>query len=294
MNYSTVAIIYNPNSTGPSKDLALDFQRRLAERSPDQKVELMATERAGHAEELAYEIAKTNERPLIISSSGDGGYHELVNGALRAQREGAQPTTGLLPGGNANDHYHNIHDIDAVDAVVQGKERQIDILKLMGCSDGKPFERYAHSYIGFGITPVVGEELNRYKLNFFNQLWIVLRGLFVVKPIRLTIGGKTGYYESIIMSNVDKMSKVLKVSQPSRLNDGQFEVTMIRRRHKLRLILLLLHATVAGLKEDVRVDSFSLRTVVPTLVQADGEVTKLDASTDVTVSIEHTALRCIV
>lgn len=272
----------------------MDFQRRLSERLPQQKIELIATEYAAHAEELAYEIAMANERPLIVSSSGDGGYHEVVNGALRAQTEGAHPATGLLPGGNANDHYHNIHDIDAVDAIVQGKERRIDVLRLQGIVGGQPFERYAHSYIGFGISPIVGAELNKYKLNFFNQVWILMRALFVFKPIKLTIGGKTRSYESIIMSNVDRMSKVLKVSGPSPLNDGKFEVTIVRRRNKIKLILLMLHASIIGLKEDVRIETFTLTTVVPTLVQADGEVVELDAGTDVAISVAGEALRCVV
>ena len=62
MTYSTIAIIYNPNSTGSSKDLADDFKTAIKKRLPKQKIELIATEYAGHAEELAYEISKKSKQ----------------------------------------------------------------------------------------------------------------------------------------------------------------------------------------------------------------------------------------
>jgi diacylglycerol kinase (ATP) len=108
MKYPLIAVIYNPNSTGSSKELATEFSKRLKKRLPDQAIELIATEHAGHGEEIAYELAKKYKRPLIISSSGDGGYHEVINGLMKAQHEGAHPVAGLLPAGNANDHHRNV------------------------------------------------------------------------------------------------------------------------------------------------------------------------------------------
>lgn len=294
MSYSTIAVIYNPNSTGSSKTLATTFTERLQKRLPSQKIQLIATKRARHAEELAYEIAKASKRPLIISSSGDGGYHEVVNGAMKAQKEGYHPTTGLLPAGNANDHYHNLHETDLVDLIASDASKKIDLLKITGTSAQKPIERYAHSYIGFGLTPDIGKELNKTKLNLLNEFWIVARALFTIRPVRLKIGKKAKSYDSIIFSNVDKMSKYLKVSQPSRVTDGKFEVTIFQKRDKFRLIILLLKASVVGVKEDKQVSDFYLETVKRTLVQADGEIMSLDPHSQVTISIEKQTLTCVV
>src|SRR3982750_2899542 len=106
--YDAITIIYNPNSTGPSEAKARVLHEDLIKRRKRTKITLTPTKRAGHAEDLAYKAAHANRRALIISSSGDGGYHEVINGALRAQLEGAKPTVGLLPAGNANDHYHSL------------------------------------------------------------------------------------------------------------------------------------------------------------------------------------------
>lgn len=294
MSYSTIAIIYNPKSTGQSEELTQDFAAKIRQRLPDQQVELIATEYAGHAEELAYSLASSYEKPLIISSSGDGGYNEVVNGAMKAQNEGATPTTGLLPAGNANDHYRNLHKRDLIDQIVHQQSTAIDLLQITCQSDGKIVERYAHSYIGFGLTPTVGKELNKVELNRFTESWVVIRSLLTTKAIRLKVGADVHSYESIIFSNVNEMSKYLKISQPSSVIDGKFEVTIFPRRSKLDLIKTLLKASVQGVKENMQVAEFSLKTTRKTLVQVDGEIMTLDADTGVAIAAEQHVLRCVV
>lgn len=294
MRYTTIAVIYNPNSTGSGEKLARQFKKDVLARLPDQTIELIETKHAGHGEELSYDIAKSSKMPLIISSSGDGGYHDVINGAMRARHEGFNPTTSLLPAGNANDHYTNLHTTDLVDQVVSGKTRKIDVLKLISKVDGKKFIKYAHSYIGFGLTPFVGDALNKEKLNPVKEVLIVTRALLTIKPVRLKIKRKKRAYESVIFSNIDVMSKYLKISQPSSVSDGKFEVTIFTRRSKLRLILLLLHTSFKGVKEDTQVKKFVLKTVKETLVQADGEIATLDANTRTVITVEKQALRCIV
>ena len=295
MKFTTIAVIYNPNSTGPSKKLAESFKEDLLSKLPTQKIELIATEHAGHAEELAYTIAKQSESPLIVSSSGDGGYHEVINGALRAQAEGAMPTTGLLPAGNANDHYSDLHSGDIIDIIANQEPTDIDVLTLTGVSDGKKVQKWSHSYIGFGLTPKVGRELNKTKLNALNETWIVIKALVTLKPISLKIDSNTRSYDSIIFSNVDRMSKYFTVSRPSHVGDGKFEVTIFRKRNKLKLMAMLLKSSLIGIKENMRANEFALETTdKQTLVQLDGEIMTLDAHSKVLISIDTQALRCIV
>ena len=294
MQYTTIAIIYNPNSTGSSDRLARDLEAKLRARFPDQKIELIATKHAGHGKELAYSIAIASKRPLIISSSGDGGYHDIVNGAMRAQKEGAHPTTGLLPAGNANDHYRNLHNEELMDRIEHHRSERIDLLNIVGTSHGERVDLYAHSYIGFGLTPFVGKELNKTKLNAIRETWVVIRALFRVRSVRLKIGDRVRRYESIIFSNIDTMSKYLAISQSSSVTDGKCEVTIFERRSRLKLIMTLLRATVQGVKEDHSVSEFALQTVHRTLMQADGEIVRLDARSKVTIKVEPRVLDCIV
>jgi diacylglycerol kinase (ATP) len=294
MNYTSAAIIYNPKSTGSSKKLAEKFKKSLLADFPTLDVQLKPTEYAGHAEKLAYELSKASKHPLIFSSSGDGGYHEVINGAMKAQKEGYRPVTGVLPAGNANDHYHNLHDEDVIQMIHKGKTKTIDLLTISYVSDRKKQLRYAHSYIGFGLTPAVSEELNKTKLNKLKESWLVLKTIVKLKPVILKIRMRTRKYDSIIFSNVDRMSKYFNVSQPSHIADGKFEVTIFTRRNKLKLMMLMLESSFVHLKEDMQTSKFKLQTTHKTIAQADGEIIPIDAKSKVVVSIDKQVLNCLV
>ena len=292
--FTSITIIYNPNSTGSGKELAEELKRDLEKTLPEQTVVVTPTKHAGHAETLAYDLAKASKRALIISASGDGGYHEVVNGIMKAQHEGATPIAGLLPAGNANDHFHNLHEQDTVAAIKKGDSKRIDLLKLTGTSEGAPLVRYAHSYIGVGLTPKVGQELNKTDLNTLKEAVIVIKSLLILQPVRILVNGKKRSFDSLIFSNVGKMSKVLTLSGDAEINDGQFEVTAFKPRNKLKLLATLLQGATRGLKGGTQTDHYAFKTLKPTIVQADGEITTLDANSEVVVTLEPKTLECIV
>ncbi len=294
IQYSSITIIYNPNSTGSGKSLAHELKQALAQQLPEREVKVKPTKYAGHAEKMAINLSKASRRPLIISASGDGGYHEVVNGIMKAQLDGAKPIAGLLPAGNANDHFHNLHDIDTADAIKKGIVKKIDLLKLVGTSEGQPLVRYAHSYIGIGLTPKVGQELNKTDLNMLREAWIVLKGLLFLEPVRIIINDKKRSFDSLIFSNVSKMSKVLTLSSTAKMTDGQFEVTAFKRRNKLKLIATLLRGATRGLVGGEQTTNYTFETLKPTIVQLDGEITTLDGHSQVIITLEHHALECIV
>lgn len=292
--YSAITIIYNPNSTGSGKRQARRLEKKLHSKLPHMPVHVAATEYAGHAETLAYEAAMGSKHPLIISASGDGGYHEVINGLMQAVRDGAEPVAGLLPAGNANDHHRNLHRGDIAEAIEKQHEQVVDLLKLTAVSEGRPITRYAHSYIGVGLTPKVSQELNKTNLNRLKEMWIVTKVLVFLQPVRLVIHGEARTYDSLIFSNVAKMAKVMSISKQSRPDDGVFEVTAFRRRNKLRLIASLLKATTTGYTAGEQTSEFSFETMRPILVQLDGEIMAADAETTLTVSIDAKRLRCII
>jgi len=293
-NYTAITIIYNPNSTGSSERLARDMLAKLRTVLPKQKIELAFTEYAGHAVTLAYQLAKASRHPLVISASGDGGYHEVINGLMHAQQEGAHPVAGLLPAGNANDHFHNLHAADFVQAVVAGEEHCIDLLKITATYNGQPLERFAHSYIGIGLSPKVGHDLNESKSKRFNDVLILLKDVFNFNSVRLKVDGRIRTYDSLIFSNISKMSKILTLAHEAKVDDGKFEVTALYRRSKFRLLSALLRASTTGLVGARQTDKFTFQTLQSTLVQLDGEVTTIDSDSEVAVDLEPSVLRCIV
>lgn len=288
--YSTITIIYNPNSTGPSKRLAEATRLELREALPDQQVFLVATEYAGHAEQLAFELALASKKPLIISSSGDGGYNEVVNGIMRAQAKGANATSGLLPGGNANDHYHSVHTGKFVDSVQHGTEQAIDVLKLSSADT----VRYAHSYIGLGLTANIGHKLTEANLNRVNEAWIVLTSLLQFRTTTVTVGQKTARFHSLIFTNIGRMAKIFTIAGDTSITDGKFEMHFLPLQRKLTLAFSLLKASARGLYDTRQADNFTLTTNKPTKVQLDGEVMTIKKGARIDISMEHQVLRCII
>lgn len=292
--YTSVTIIYNPQSTGPSEANAKKLAKELQGTAIANLVKVIPTDFAGHAEELAYRHATAGKRPLIIISSGDGGYNEVVNGVLRAQAEGHSPVCGLLPSGNANDHYHNLHKQPVAEQIVNGRQQHIDVLCIEATIGGQPWRRYAHSYIGIGLTPQVGHELNKVKLNRWRESWIVLKTLRQLRAARLKVRGKVRAYDSLIFSNVGRMSKILSLSSTSELTDGKFEVISFRAHSKFYLLRQLLKAATVGLHTTRQADHYSFETIRKTRVQLDGEIYKIDERSKVHVSLEPKRLHCII
>jgi diacylglycerol kinase (ATP) len=294
-SYDAITIIYNPKSTGPSQAKAQELYDALKMKLRRTTVILKPTKRAGHAEELAYKAARKHKKTLIISSSGDGGYHEVVNGVLRAQSEGAKPTVGLLPAGNANDHFHSLHgDKSLVEAIAKKKSYSIDALKLTAEVHGKPYERYAHSYIGLGLTPHVGRELNRHQLNRLLEMWLTLKVFLTLRPVHLVVEGKPRTFYSLIFSNVRRMGKFLTISQIADARDGKFEVTRLVHGTKRHLFGHFFKGVVHGFRHSEQAKEFNFRTTRRTLVQLDGEVVRIDADTEATISIEPKVIHCII
>lgn len=292
--FSSISVIFNPNSTGDGKAMAMDFKADLQKLVPGEKVRLIPTQHAGHAEELAYELCKASKRPLIISASGDGGYHEVVNGIAKANNEGCRGVAGLLPAGNANDHYHHVHKGDIGEAISNNKTRKIDLLELQTSVGNKEFKRYAHSYIGFGLTPKVGRELNKVELNRFNEIIIAAKELITLKPLRIMVRGKQRSYHSLVCTNISTMSKVLTLAPTASSKDGQFELAVFKRRSKAKLLFTLLRASTTGLPDTKSLKEYNFQSIKQILVQLDGEISTIDANSMVKIKIVPKALECIV
>ncbi len=292
-DFSSITILYNPKSTGESRRNALGLEKRLKKTKYADIVNVSPTEHAGHAEEIARDITLKQSHPLIISSSGDGGYNEVVNGVMNAQNDSHKPITGLLPSGNANDHYKQLHKPFLVRQIMSGAYQRIDILKLSSTINGKPWHRYAHSYIGFGLSSEVGKKLNAADLNTKNEFVIFMKTLFRSKPFSINIQGEVVDFHNIILSNVGKMSKVLSLSKTAKVDDGKFEV-FTSDSSKANMLGDIVKSATLGVPHEERASHYSFKTIEPLGVQLDGEVYKLDSDSSVEVAIEHLSLRCIV
>jgi diacylglycerol kinase family enzyme len=288
MSFKKIIIIYNPNSTGDSEKNAESFAEELRKISLAADIQLIATKFAAHAEEIAATYSG-DESTLIVSSSGDGGYNEVINGVLH---ENGKAATAVLPSGNANDHHNAVSSGNLIEHIVSGQTNTIDVLKIVGTKNHTSWARYAHSYIGFGLTPKIGRALTENRPNVVTEKWHVLRHLLAFTYVPLIIDGKKRKFSSLVFATVGRMSKVIKLDEQAEMNDGRMEVYESDYRSLVGLVGLLLHASLNGISRTTSTKRFELITKRQTPVQLDGEVFTLDGG-EVVVTCEHAKLRTV-
>lgn len=284
-----VVIIYNPNSTGDSEANAKQLAAQL--RAEGLKVATRPTKFAKHGEDIAARYAKRDEEIVLISSSGDGGYHEVVNGVLRHPAQ--KIIIGVLPSGNANDHYSAMETGTLVESIRDKQFRKIDSIKVTAMVEGKPWVRYAHSYVGIGVTARAAKQLTIERPNALTEKWIVLRSLLSFRFVKVKEDARVHRYSSVIFSNIDRMSKVIKLSESASITDGKFEIIKISFRSTLHLIGYLITAATIGLKQSASVRSYECQTVTATPIQLDGEAYVIDANSTLRIESIRQNIRCV-
>lgn len=290
--YTAIAIIYNPNSTGSSEAMAKELKQSLEQKMSGAAIKLVATKHAGHAVELAKKIAKDSKRPLIISSSGDGGYHEVINGVMQAGN--SQAICAVLPAGNANDHSRTMQDRPLAHSIIKGTVTKIDLIKVTIKAAGKQKVTYAHSYVGLGLTPIVATELNKTDLNALKEAWLAVKTFMKYRPFKIEHNGKVLQLDSLLFANINQMAKVLTLAKKNRPDDGKFEIIQFPARRKWQLIGRLAKAATTTLENPERSDSCDFITIKKMPMQLDGEVVKLQTGTKVLVESAHRVLKTIV
>lgn len=288
--FDYIAIIYNPESTGDAPRLAEQLAKNLA--NEGFSADINHTKRPKHAISIAERISLKYKRPLIISVSGDGGYNEVINGAMNAKRksEKAQPVVSVLGAGNANDHYRVMHDSSIVELVKTHSVKPMDLISFHAKSKKTIVERYAHSYIGFGITPEVGDQLNRHGKGLLSELVLILKTFKNFEPFEIIHDKQSRLCDSLIFANINEMAKVVKLDATNTVDDDKFEVIEIAHKSKFRLLLSMVRAAILGFTKPPSYSSYTFQIPKKLAVQSDGEISELPAHSSVTITSHGDAI----
>jgi len=290
--YDRIVIIFNPNSTGDAPRSAEELRAELTRRLPAVPVELCPTQYAGHARDLAREAAGSG-RSLLVSVSGDGGYNEVVDGVMQAGD--SEAVCAVRAAGNANDHRRVTRERPLADAIVAGEVRRIDLLRLTIGSGPAAQTRYAHSYIGVGLTPVVAVDLEEGGKGSWREIVTVVRSFSRFRPFPIALeDGRRRTIDSLVFANIDEMAKYARLSDTGTPDDGRFEVVTQRQTGKLRVLATAVRAATRGLGPQPSATHYGFTPLAPMPLQLDGELIELEADTPVAVDIAPLALATIV
>lgn len=269
-------IILNPAAGRGAARRAKDPVAR-AFRSQGWTVDLVETERPGHATELAYE-AVTRGCGRVIAVGGDGVVHEVANGLLRA---GSAAQLGVVPVGSGNDFakltgVYRHSPARAVARLVTAQPRRFDV--------GKVGEEWFVNSMGFGFGPAVVQLRNRMAglKGFLSYLVPILRAFGTFTPPRFEIRAD-GFQESGEMMMVEVCNGTTaggsyRFAPAADPGDGQLDVCVIRRVSLPRFLLAIprvIRGTHGKMKEVTifRTQELRIRTpAVPLLLHLDGEL----------------------
>jgi len=200
----------------------------------------------------------------------------------------------VLPAGNANDHRRATREQPLADAIVTGSVTRIDLLRLT-VGGSSPTTRYAHSYVGLGLTPVVAVDLQKGGKGSLKEALTVMRAFSNFRPFEIQLeDGSHQRFDSIVFANISQMAKVATLSEDDgRPDDGRFEVITVKHTAKWRLLGIALKAALRGLGPQPSVREYRFTNLEPMPIQVDGEVMDLGDGAAVRIDIAHQAMQTL-
>lgn len=226
-------IIVNPKA-GHGRGLRQidQLQRKLKENALD--YQLIATARAGHATEIARELASSGEERIVVMG-GDGTIAEVVNGVV-----GSDIELGLIPVGTGNDLARSLgvpfNDLDGALRVLEtGRVKRIDV--------GRERDRHFILMVAVGFPALVAEQTNRMKrlrgpAAFFVAVYRALHRMQTV-PVKLALDEKVMELEcsSILVQNTPYCGGGQLMAPGASLQDGELDIIVVRPIGKLSLMV---------------------------------------------------------
>lgn len=278
---------------------SLLLERKLRDRWPELDQDYAQTHDASHVARRIREHLADFPRALIISFSGDGGFHLVANAIKAAQTElpGLRPIALPYKLGNANDQARSlgIRRRGFVDLLARGRVQPIDLIKVTvtpANGDFRPVELFVHAYWGLGLTGRAASLLSE-DLTWLSDLKIFAQAIAQHRSFSASrsAGSAPMVYDSITGHLAGRMSRWLKnpLAQPS---DGRFELKIIARTWapRTRLTVQAMAAATVGLRGLAQVATFALWLPERVAFQADGEYRLLPARSQFSAEIAVGAL----
>lgn len=192
----------------------------------------LLTERAGHATEIARELA--GNEPRIAVLGGDGTIGEVADALT-----GSGTELAILSVGTGNDVARSLglplNDLEAsLDVAFDGQVRKIDV--------GRERDRHFVSVMGVGFPAVVAEQANHTRLQGSAAFFVaVYRAISRLEPVSMTIrlDDRTleGECVAVMVQNTPFTGGGLRMAPGAEVDDGLLDVVVVNGIGKLDLMV---------------------------------------------------------
>ena len=234
---SSIVLISNPTAKRASDRKIAQASRYLM--SKGYKVEVLFTEKKGHAESLAREAIK--ELPsLIIAAGGDGTFNEVINGIA-----GSEIPMAILPLGTTNVLAKEIgipENVEgAMEIAVTGTTKTISLGKIAITRPSSLVSRYFVLMAGIGFDGEAVFGINETFKKISGKGAYIYSGIKVLSgfnPRELTfdIDGKTYSGYSAIISKTAKYGGDFKITPDARLTDPTLYICLFKGKKRLDVL----------------------------------------------------------
>jgi len=249
-------IIVNPHSGVARAERALAMLARHP--LPQGRPEILRTEYAGHAAEIARCLPPSC--PLVVILGGDGTINQVVTGLMEGMGTARDlPPIGLIPTGTANCLAYELGipaDADgAANVILRGKTRRIDLgvaslrtAPPQGQERPRTCTRYFLCMAGVGFDAEVARSHHAVRGRKTRQLHYFLHmlagiGSFRFPRIHVEVDGErfTESASSVIVSNVRRYPLGLAVATRARVDDGLLDACVFTGRTFRDMVLTILN-----------------------------------------------------
>jgi diacylglycerol kinase (ATP) len=281
-----IGVVINPRAGGGRMAAAWPSLQASLEAKVG-SVEPLFTTRQGEGSDLALRLANEGAG-LILAAGGDGTIGEVVDGLMRA---GRKAELGIIPVGTGIDFPRNLETgrspQAAIEAIGSGRRREIDVGRVTFTADaGGESTRHFLNEASFGLSGPIVRAVNGSKTGKPTDklvfLWHSIDALIRLKPQRVSIvldGGAAIEDEIAVVAvcNGRYFGAGLMVAPDAKIDDGLFDVVIVKHANPFALIGVLLSAYRGGHRKNPLCTFLRAKRVEvealgePALVDIDGE-----------------------
>jgi YegS/Rv2252/BmrU family lipid kinase len=198
------------------------------------QIEMRDTQRAGHATEIARDAAAARI-DVVVVHGGDGTINEAVNGLVKTPA-----ALAVLRGGTANVWAKETQcakdPVASMRAIVDGEHRRVDV--------GRAGDRHFLLMAGIGLDARIVRRVNPSWKRRLGAAAYIVTGVRTAlgsgsTRVRMTLDDaetETWLYWMLI-GNTRNYGGVVNITHRAQVDDGQFDVALMRRGGVLRLLV---------------------------------------------------------
>ena len=243
------------------------------------------TEYSGHAEDLVSNI-NFQEGEALMSVGGDGTLSEIITGLLgREDSYASKIPISIVPSGSGNSQANDMEItdyLDAVQRVVNGRIRKMDVGKVTFMDGEEEKVRFSHNLVGWGLgvdAHILAEKMRflgpiRYDLG---SLMSIIRGK--VRNAKCYIDGNLidSSFILLLIQNTKTGGDRLTLAPMAHVDDGKMDLGIIYHISRFQVLKLFNQLKASGSHvwnpnvEYYRFKNLVIETEEPTAINVDGE-----------------------